>query len=96
MLPDLEYVKWLTNMNELNSAQVRWGCRRGMLECDLFLLPFFDAEYEKLTQREKENFCELLKETDPELFAWFMGQAVPAKKELIALVKKIRTFRGYS
>ncbi|MFI4937568.1 MAG: succinate dehydrogenase assembly factor 2 [Candidatus Berkiellales bacterium] len=76
--------------DKANKEQLRWACRRGMLELDLFLLPFFDKYYDHLTEAEKETLTKMLKEPDPQLHAWFMGQGSPLNKEFVLLVEKIR------
>lgn len=71
-------------------SMVRWRCRRGMLEIDMFLLPFYDQHYHELTNEQKAQFTELLTYTDPELFAWLMGHEIPPEEELVAIVEIIR------
>ena len=71
-------------------ARIRWACRRGMLELDMILLPFFDDVYPTLEQQYKQWFQKLLECTDPEIFAWLMGHEVPEEEELKAIVTRIR------
>lgn len=59
-------------MTNKERERVRWACRRGMLECDLFLVPFFEDCYDGLSQKDKVLFETLLTESDVLLFAWFM------------------------
>ncbi len=56
-------------------SQVRWACRRGMLELDLFLLPFCERYYAALSMEEQNLFKALLESPDPDLFQWLMQQA---------------------
>ena len=51
--------------------RLRWRSRRGMLELDLLLVPFFDEKFEALTGEEQQNFAKLLEQDDPELIEWF-------------------------
>lgn len=84
-------------MNEAilkTEARCRWACRRGMLELDLFLLPFFDAYFHTFSENEKATFILLLKEADPDLLSWCMGYSTPINKEFIEIVQKIRRFRS--
>lgn len=74
--------------------RIRWACRRGMLELDLFLVPFFEQQYVTLNEEEKQIFQKMLSETDPDLFAWLMGHNIPANQEFIKLVEKIRSYRS--
>jgi len=64
-----------------------------MLELDLFLMPFFEHRYASLTEREKELFCTLLAQSDPDLFSWLMAFETPQDKGWAELVEKIRAFR---
>lgn len=68
---------------------LRWQCRRGMLELDVILNRFLDHHYLGMPATSQAEFVALLKEPDPDLFAWLMGYE-PAKPELEAIVKIIR------
>lgn len=48
--------------------RLRWQCRRGMLELDLLLLPFFDKYYLGLSGVHQALFEQLLTYQDPELY----------------------------
>ncbi len=78
-------------MQEKNKlAQIKWQCRRGMLELDLVLLNFLDKGYVDLSKEERQNFSYLLQHEDPVLWDWLiLGHAVN-EKELKLLVDKIR------
>jgi antitoxin CptB len=77
----------------IKREKLRWACRRGMLELDLFLVPFFEHCYETLGPDEKVTFDKLLPHTDPQLLAWLMGNEVTTDESLQSLVEKIRAFR---
>ncbi len=72
---------------ELN--RLRWRSRRGMLELDLLLAPFFDGVFPGLTEAEQQAFIYLLEQDDPDLLKWFSRQESPDEPELKALVEKI-------
>lgn len=72
-----------------HDSRVRWACRRGMLELDMFLLPFFDNEYAKLNTLEQQAFQSLLGEADPLLQKWLLEQAVPQEAAQAQLIAKI-------
>ncbi len=74
---------------EKNINRVRWGCRRGMLELDLFLLPYFDAHYMTLDKDEQMTFQKLLTAEDPQLQLWFMQQAVHEDNNAREMIEKI-------
>ena len=80
-------------MNDKKRERVRWACRRGMLECDLFLVPFFEACYDALSFDEKILFEALLKENDVELYAWLMGTEVPQNNNYEKMLTKIRDYK---
>ena len=72
---------------ELN--RLRWRSRRGMLELDLLLLPFFDEVFRDLEPRQQQTFVDLLEEDDPDLLMWFSRKDVPEDKDMAALVEFI-------
>lgn len=67
-------------MRGVNDKLLRWGCRRGMLELDLLLLPFFDHQFTKLVPKQKAIFEELLSESDQDIYAWVL-QIVPCPEK---------------
>ncbi len=71
-------------------ARLAWHCRRGMLELDLILQRFLEQGLDKLSKDEIRAFDSLLSCTDPELYAWLMGQMDPEDNELKAIVTLIR------
>lgn len=73
--------------------RTKWACRRGMLEIDLFLVPFFEHCYQDLTPEEKESFQQLLTESDPDLHAYLTTETKPKTQEVQEIVKKIRSYR---
>jgi antitoxin CptB len=70
-------------------GRLRWECRRGMLELDMVLLPFFDDHYEAMTALQKRQFEKLLEQEDPVLQSWFMRQVVPEDADMAAMVNYI-------
>lgn len=79
----------MTSLSEKNRA--RWGCRRGMLELDFILQHFFDKYYDELSAEKKKLFSQLLKQDDPSLCDWLVGDVVcgdVALQEIIADIKK--------
>lgn len=36
-----------------NKARIHWACRRGMRELDISIMPFFEHEYDSLSDDEK-------------------------------------------
>ncbi len=79
-----------------NNAKLRWRCRRGMLELDAILQPFFDGYFDKLSPAQQVTFATMLECTDPELYNWFIGSEIPNTVELQELVTLIKNTSLYS
>lgn len=75
----------LTEEEKLN--RMRWRSRRGMLELDLLMLPFFDEAYRTLPEHQQIAFQRLLEQEDPDLWLWFSRKAEAEDPELNALVQ---------
>lgn len=78
-------------INIVSKSQIRWQCRRGMLELDIMLISFFDHHYDTLSPKEQELFVALLEASDADLYAWLLGEEIPDCK-LQAMVMCIRAF----
>lgn len=76
---------------EVEKARLKWRCRRGMLELDLFFAKFIDNYLAKLTEAESEDFAKFLENPDPTLYAWFMGYETPEDEVSIRFVEIIRS-----
>jgi len=75
-----------------NMAQLKWACRRGMLELDVLLGNFLERQYPHLALADKQLFVALLEYPDPELFAWLMGHETPADQGIFKITEMIRTY----
>ena len=71
---------------ELKLNRLRWRSRRGMLELDLLLLPFFDEVYRDLPEHQQQAFENLLEQEDPDLLQWFSQKASPTDPAMAELV----------
>nr|WP_325049162.1 succinate dehydrogenase assembly factor 2 [Dongshaea marina] len=60
-----------------------------MLELDVILMPFFEHEFESLSELQQQQFSELLTHDDPDLFQWFMKHQTPQEAHLAAMVELI-------
>ena len=78
------------NQVEDNFEQVKWRCRRGMLELDLMLNLFFDEMYHTLALESRLLFQKMLLATDPQLYSWLVGAELPIDQSLQDLVLVIR------
>jgi antitoxin CptB len=77
---------------EQRKARIRWHSRRGMLELDLLLGRFLDAQLDSMSANDMDRFEELLTQADPDLYAWLMGYETSVDKELANFVTRIRSF----
>jgi len=74
-----------------NRSRIQWACRRGMRELDIAILPFFEYEYDALSDTDKQLFARLLTCDDPDLFNWLMNYGEPKDLELQRMVTLIQT-----
>ena len=70
-------------------ARIKWGCRRGMLELDVVIMPFYEDCFETLNQSEQQEFVSLLECDDPDLFKWIMGHGRSENLAHASMVDKI-------
>jgi antitoxin CptB len=73
-----------------NLERVRWRARRGLLELDIVLARFIDAQYRHLDGEEKQVFEALLDMPDNPLWDMIAGRQEAARQEQQALLEKIR------
>ncbi len=71
-------------------AQLKWRCRRGMLELDLLLRGFLDQGYHTLTEQGRAAFQQLLTYPDQDLLEYLMARALPTDKDVADVVNSIR------
>jgi len=70
-------------------ARIKWACRRGMLELDVVIMPFFDECFDLLSEAEQEDFVALLQCDDPDLFNWLMRHGRSENLKLANMIDKI-------
>jgi len=71
-------------------ARLRWQCRRGMLELDIFLESFMDKAYMQLTPQQQQAFSDLLETPDQMLLDYLMGRVIPYDKDIADVTKQVR------
>ncbi len=76
-------------LSEADLNRLRWRSRRGMLELDLLLLPYFDEVFRDLSEAKQEVFIRLLEQDDPDLLQWFSQKGRSDDEELANLVDEI-------
>jgi antitoxin CptB len=67
-------------------GQLRWQCRRGMLELDYILVGFLDQHYSELPLEDQHLFVRMLDFEDQLLLDWVMGNVVPSDANIRRLV----------
>lgn len=74
----------------VDKKHIAWKCRRGMLELDVVFERFLENGFDHLTKEEQATFARLLEESDPVLYGWCLGHAVPEDAAFAELIKKMR------
>jgi antitoxin CptB len=74
----------------MDKARLRWGCRRGMLELDLILLPFFENQWGQLSKPDQLAFEQLLSEADQDIYAWILNFQTCLNPRFADILVKIR------
>ncbi|MEC5319419.1 FAD assembly factor SdhE [Brenneria populi subsp. brevivirga] len=74
-----------------NKSRIHWACRRGMRELDISIMPFFEHEYDALSDDDKHTFIRLLQCDDPDLFNWLMNHGEPQDQDLKRMISLIQT-----
>ena len=85
-----DYTPETDNNEQKSIKQLRWQCRRGMLELDILLARFLNNRYESLATNEQQQFVELLTATDPELYAWLVTATAAPPTSLESIVNAVR------
>lgn len=70
-------------------ARLKWACRRGMLELDVLIMPFFEECFDDLSGQEQHDLVSLLTCDDPDLFTWMMGHGRSENSAHAVMVDKI-------
>ena len=77
-------------MKNYNKFQIEWDCRRGMLELDKVIMPFYQQHFEGLSEAQKDIFLRLLACSDLQLFSWFFNNGQIEDAELAQMVALIQ------
>ena len=81
----------MTASNTDVPSDIRWQCRRGMLELDLILNNFIDKGLAALSEDERATFEHVLSYPDQTLYDLLLGNAVSADRKVAGLIQRIRT-----
>jgi antitoxin CptB len=66
-----------TLLDERGLSKLRWRCRRGLLENDLFVERFFNRHESGLTVRQAEALGVLMELSDNDLLDLLLGRKTP-------------------
>ncbi|MDX1490513.1 MAG: succinate dehydrogenase assembly factor 2 [Pseudohongiellaceae bacterium] len=77
-------------LTEIEFKKLGWHSRRGMLELDLILLPFYEKHLADLPPEIHVLYQRLLTEEDQDLFAWLLMRAPAPNEELQKMISIIR------
>ena len=77
-------------MEKYNKLRIEWDCRRGMLELDKIIMPFYLRHFDTLSDDKKDIFIRLLESSDLQLFSWFFNLAKSQDVELQMMVEYIQ------
>lgn len=81
-------------MDPRSHDRIRWHARRGLLENDLLLTRFLDAELADMTADQMQLLGELLRLEDNDLLDLLMGRKECSDGRLAPLVARIRATRS--
>jgi antitoxin CptB len=71
-------------LDERSLSRLRWGCRRGLLENDLFIERFFARHESLLTVRQAKGLNDLMDLSDNDLLDLFLQRKQPAELEAVS------------
>jgi antitoxin CptB len=78
----------VSGLQDETLRRLRWQCRRGLLELDLWFVRFLEQQYSSLTAEEQDAFQSLLEQPDQLLLAWLQGQQEPPP-DLKTIIDKV-------
>ena len=71
-------------LDERSLSRLRWGCRRGLLENDLFIERFFDRHESLLTVRQAKGLNDLMDLSDNDLLDLFLQRKQPGELDAVS------------
>ncbi|GAB4167867.1 MAG: succinate dehydrogenase assembly factor 2 [Wenzhouxiangellaceae bacterium] len=88
-------------MDELHArpavpGNLRWRCRRGMLELDALLGGWLDSAWSDASPARQAAFARLLECEDDRLWDWIVGNGLPEDPEMVELIHELRAQQGAS
>jgi antitoxin CptB len=71
-------------------SELKWRCRRGMLELDILLNSYLDKNYNTMSQQQGVLFSEVLDYPDQVLFDLLLGNMQSSDARVNKLVSEIQ------
>jgi antitoxin CptB len=85
-------------LDQRGLSKLRWRCRRGLLENDLFIEQFFARHESGLTVRQAEALGVLMELSDNDLLDLLLGRTIPegdlAHENVTHVLGLLRTARS--
>lgn len=78
------------SLAETDYAELKWRCRRGMLELDILLNTYLDRHYSMMSEQQGAVFGEILDYPDQVLFDLLLGNMRSSNAEVNRLIVEIR------
>ncbi len=78
------------NQPSIGYSELKWRCRRGMLELDILLNTYLEHNYTSMTAAQGDVFNTLLDYPDQVLFDLLMGKMQSSNADITELVTKIQ------
>jgi antitoxin CptB len=84
-------------IDERAMSKLRWRCRRGLLENDLFIERFFSRYADNLTQRQAQGLLALMDLSDNDLLDLLLARQQPQgdlkSDEVVEVLRQMRDTR---
>jgi len=77
-------------------SELKWRCRRGMLELDILLNSYLDKNYDSMSKQQGDIFSEVLDYPDQVLFDLLLGNMQSSDAGVNRLVSEIQHINGNS
>lgn len=85
-----DYVLLRSKVAMITLSEIRWRCRRGMLELDLMLIAYLEQVYPFIASAKQNDFLHLLEENDQYLFDLLTNKIKHPDPSLADTVQNIR------
>ena len=79
----------MVQVDDGDEGRLYWRSRRGMLELEFMLVPFFHDHYPRLSPELKRTYAELLDCDDWLIFDWLQSRSEPERHRMQQLVECI-------